>query len=125
MDLEADHVHLQALLIGLIEQLVPAPIPVPAVVIDEVHTEEGTVRQGDKGLQLPDDVAGRGVPGIQHAPVHRVLDLEGRDDRARRRQLQLEPPAGVLLDRLHQQLCSVLDDDVGGQALCTFHWIGA
>ena len=110
VDLEADHVHLQALLVGLVEQLVPAPLPVPAVVVDEVHAEEGTVGQGDEGLQLPDDVAGSGVPGVQHAPVHGVLDLEGRDDRASRRQLQLEPPAGVLLDRLHQQLRGVLDD---------------
>ncbi len=66
--------------------------------------------QGDEGLQLPDDVPGGGVPCIQHTPVHGILDLEGRNDGTGGRQVQLEPPAGVLLDRLHQQLRCVLDD---------------
>src|SRR4029450_4139637 len=35
MDLEADHVHLQLLLICLLEQLVPAALPVPAVVVEQ------------------------------------------------------------------------------------------
>ena len=110
VDLEADHVHLQALLVGLVEEIMAASLPVPPVVVDEVHAEEGTVRQGDECLQFADDVARRGVSGVQHAPAHRVLDLEGRHDRAGRRQLYLEPPAGGLLDCLHQQFRSVLDD---------------
>ena len=31
MDLEADDIHFQALLIGLLEQLVPAALPFPAL----------------------------------------------------------------------------------------------
>ena len=111
VDLEADHVHLQLLLVGLLEQLVPAALPVPAVVVDEVHSEQRPVRERDEGRQLADDVAGRGVPGVEHAAVHGVLDLEGRHDGARRRHLDLEPPAGGLVDRGHQQLGGVVRED--------------
>ena len=110
MDLEADHVHLQLLLIGLLEQLVPAAFPVPAVVVDEVHPEERPVGQGDERGQLPDDVPGRGVPRVEDPAAHRVLDLEGRNDRPRGRHLDLEPPAGGLLDRRHQQLGGVVGE---------------
>jgi hypothetical protein len=108
MHLEADHIHLQLLRVSLLEQLVAAAFPVPAVVVDEVHAEQRPVGQRDERGQLSEDVPGRGVPRVEDAAAHRVLDLEGRNDRARGRHVDLEPSTRGLLDRRHQQLRGVV-----------------
>ena len=75
-----------------VQQLMAAAFPVPPEVIDEVHTEHRAVRQRNEGGELSDDVARGRVPGVDHALVDSLLDLEGRDNGARGQQLQLQPP---------------------------------
>ena len=99
--------------------------PVPPVVVDEIHAEEGAVRQGDEGFQFADDVPGSGVSGVQHAPAHRVLGLKGGTTAPAGDSSILSRPPEVFSIVSTSSFAASWTIDVGGQALCTFHWIGA
>ena len=123
MHLEADHVHFIAA-VRLPEALVPATLPVPAVVVDEVHAERGPW-SGDEGRQLPDDVPGVVCPASMTPRLTASWDSKGRNDGPRGRHVDLEPSTGGLLDRRDHSLAASSWNTRQRTGVCIFSGSGS
>ena len=88
-------------------------------------TEEGTVRQGDEGLQLPDDVPGVVCPASSTPRFTASWISKGGTTAPAGDSSSLSRPPAFFSIVSTSSFAASWTIDVGGQALCTFHWIGA
>ena len=101
-DRKGHDLHVELFLVQLLVQLQAAAFVHPAQEVVMIHSERaarGAAQEaGSKVFPYP--IGRRRVPAVDDAAVRGIQNLEGADNRAGGKMLDLEPPGGDLLHRL-------------------------
>jgi hypothetical protein len=95
-------------LVELLDQLVAAAMVAPGIVLTLVHGERQAGLE-HKGRMLAEEVVGRRLAALDGAVLHRIGDLQARDDLARGERADLELAVGHLADHLGEQLGAAIE----------------